>query len=230
MPFLFAPPAQPVIPVEDERYLFFPVNRVFGVARNYKRADGSAPEPFYFMKGADTVTPVGPNETLEVPMPPAGSELFHEVELVVALKSGGRNLTLEEAEAAVWGWCVGLDLSLMDVTIPGGGRDLMRGKNFLRSAPVSHLRPMYRSPLPHPTDYWLYVNNEKRQAGSTTGLVVSPFEQIVELSRSFELAAGDIIFTGTPPGASRLVVGDEVSCGVNGVGQLKMKVVEGARP
>ncbi len=226
MPFVFSPPQQAAIPVLDERYEFFPVNRVFGIARNYNEPGAAkTPEPFYFMKSADCVLPVAEGTVADVPHPDFSRDLRHEVELVACLGRGGRNMTLEEAEAAVWGWCAGIDFTLADVALPSGGRDLTIGKSFERSAPVSYVRPAYRAPLPQPVDLWLYVNNQKRQAGSTTGLIRSVYEQIVELSRYWTLTPGDIIFTGTPGGAGTLARGDLIDAGVNGVGALKVRIV-----
>ncbi len=227
MSFVFAPPPQAVIPVEDEPYLFFPVNRIFGTANNYQEVGQTkTPEPFFFMKSLECLQPIALNDTLTVPMPPIGQDLRHEVELVCALGKGGRNLTLEQAAECVWGWSVGIDFSLVDMTLPNGGRDLMMGKSFKHAAPVSHLRPHYRTPLPKATELWLYVNNQKRQGGSTERLVWSPLEQIVRLSHFYELQPGDIIFTGTPGGVASLVPGDEVRCGVNGVGEIRVRIGE----
>ncbi len=228
MPFVFAPPAQAAIPVLDERYEFFPIHRVYGIAKNYAEPGAPKDTPFYFMKTADNVVAVPEGEVLSIPMPPGTNDLRHEIELVACLGRGGRNLTLEEAQEAVWGWSVGIDFTVADQKLPSGGRDMMRSKVFERSAPVSFVKPAYRTPLPNPVDLWLYVNNQKRQAGSTSNLVLSPYEQIVELSRYFTLEPGDIIFTGTPNGSSTLAVGDMIDAGVNGIGSIKVKIVENA--
>lgn len=225
MPFVFAPPQQAVIPVADERYEFFPIRRVYGIAKNYSEPGNTAPDtPFYFMKCPDNVFPVADGEVFSLPMPPETADLRHEIELVACLGKGGRNLTLEQAHEAVWGWCAGIDFTLADAALPSGARDLMRGKTFERSAPVTHVKPAYRTPLPNPVELWLYVNNQKRQSGTTAQLIRSPYEQIVELSRYVTLAPGDIIFTGTPSGSSRLAVGDLIEAGVNGVGSLKVRI------
>ncbi len=232
MPFLFAPPAQPVIPIEDERYEFFPVRRVYCAARNYAahaaEMGGEAPEaPFFFMKPADAVVPAGLNKISEIPYPQATNDLQHEVELVACLSKGGRNLTIEEAEDAIWGWCVGIDFTRRDLQREASakGRPWMAAKAFDRSAPVSHVRPKYRTPLPAPADIYLYVNNEKRQSGSTTQMIFTPAELIVELSKFWELQPGDLVFTGTPSGVSTVKAGDVLQGGVNGVGSLKVKLV-----
>ncbi|MDY4162570.1 MAG: fumarylacetoacetate hydrolase family protein [Sutterella sp.] len=226
MPFVFAPPQQAVVPVQDERYEFFPIHRVYGIGKNYAEP-GTVPSgtPFYFLKPADAVVPVADNETAVIPVPPGTNEMKHEIELVAALGRGGRNLTLEQAAEAVWGWCVGIDFTLGDQRLDGGANDFMRGKAFDRSAPVSHIRPAYRTPMPAPADLWLYVNNQKRQSGTTANLIVKPLEVIVEISKFWELRPGDLIFTGTPGGASRVVPGDRLEGGVNGVGTIRVEIV-----
>ena len=226
MPFVFAPPAQPVVPIQDERYEFFPIHRVYGVAKNYAEPGATTIDtPWYFMKPADAVVPVGDGETVTVPVPPGTECMKHEIELVAALGKGGRNLTLEQAAEAVWGWCVGIDFTLGDQKLPNGAADVTKNKSFDRAAPVSHIRPAARTPMPAPADLWLYVNNQKRQSGTTANLIVKPLEVIVEISKFWELRPGDLIFTGTPGGASRVVPGDRLEGGVNGVGTIRVEIV-----
>lgn len=226
MPFVFAPPQQAVVPVQDERYSFFPIHRVYGIAKNYAEPGADTKnQPFYFMKPADTVIPVAEGTSVAIPMPPGTNDMKHEIELVAALGKGGRNLTIEEAAEAVWGWCVGIDFTLGDQTLPSGANDITRAKSFERAAPVSHIRPAYRAPMPAPAELWLYVNNRKRQGGSTDHLIVKPLEIIVELSKFWELRPGDLIFTGTPSGAAAVQRGDHLEGGVNGVGSLKVDIV-----
>lgn len=230
MSFLFAPPAQPVIPVADERYAFFPVRRVFGIAKNYRAAQepigdpSASPEAMFFIKSPTDVTPAPEGGVLHVPYPAATDELIPEIELVACLGSGGRNLTPEEAQKAVWGWCVGIDFTRKDLRKPG--MPWSAAKSFEGSAPVSAVRPAYRTPLPGPADVYLYVNNEKRAGASTTQMIRSAAEVIAALSELWTLEAGDIVFTGTPvPGAGPVKTGDLLMGGVNGVGQLKLQLV-----
>ena len=115
MSFVFAPPQQAVVPVQDETYSYFPIRRVFGIARNYAEPGAATKDtPFYFMKDCYTVVPVADGECARIPMPPQSQVLKHEIELVACLGKGGRNLTLEQAAEAVWGWCVGIDFTLGD--------------------------------------------------------------------------------------------------------------------
>ncbi|MDO5532279.1 fumarylacetoacetate hydrolase family protein [Sutterella sp.] len=230
MPFVFAPPAQVVIPVADERYEFFPVNRVYGAAKNYAatQAERDAKAGFHppiFMKSPDVIRPVADGETYRWPMPPGTVKMVPEFELVACLGRGGRNLTAEEAEAAVWGWCVGYDftrrLSAEDCP-PGSPWDLM--KTLDGGAPVSHVRPAFRTPLPAPTDIYLYKNNQRVQSASTSLMLANPIELIMLISRFWELRPGDVIFTGTPAGVPDCQVGDQFEGGVNGVGKLRVEV------
>lgn len=232
MPFLFAPPPMPVVPIQDERYEFFPVHRVYCVARNYgahaKETGGEVPEaPFFFMKAPDMIRPVAEKEVLRLAMPPETEHYEHEIELVAALSKGGRNLTREEAEDAVWGWCAGIDFTRRDLVREAAakGRPWTFGKNFENAAPVSHLRPKTRVPYPEPVELWLYVNNQKRQSGSTDEMIFDPFELIAELSRYVTLAPGDLIFTGTPGGAGNVRSGDKIRAGINGVGSLQLEIL-----
>lgn len=226
MSFVFAPPQQAVVPVQDETYSYFPIHRVFGIARNYAEPGAATKDtPFYFMKDCYTVVPVADGECARIPMPPQSQVLKHEIELVACLGKGGRNLTLEQAAEAVWGWCVGIDFTLGDQKLPSGATDFARAKSFERAAPVTHVRPAYRCPMPAPADLWLYVNNQKRQGGCTSNLIVQPLETIVELSRFWELQPGDMIFTGTCGGADKVFPGDHLEGGVNGVGSIKVDII-----
>ena len=130
MPFLFAPPPQAVIPVQDERYEFFPVNRVYGAAKNYaadeKQRDAARAagfQPPLFMKSPDVIRPVVEGEVYRWAMPARTTKMVPEFELVACLHKGGRNLTVEEAEDCIWGWCVGYDFTrrLAPEDRPDGG-------------------------------------------------------------------------------------------------------------
>lgn len=127
MPFLFAPPPQAVIPVQDERYEFFPVNRVYGAAKNYaadekQRAAAAGFVPPLFMKSSDSIHPVADGEVYRWPMPARTARMVPELELVACLHKGGRNLSVEEAQECIWGWCVGFDFTrrLAPEDLPAG--------------------------------------------------------------------------------------------------------------
>ena len=233
MSFVFAPPPQAVIPVQDERYEFFPVNRVYGAAKNYaagdaERAAKAGFQPPLFLKAADTVTPVADGETYRWAMPPRTTKMIPELELVACLGRGGRNLTVEEAEKCIWGWCVGFDFTRRlapEDRADGGPWDQM--KTLDGGAPVSHVRPAYRTPLPAPTEIYLYQNNQKKQGASTSFMIASPAELIALISRYWKVRPGDLVFTGAPVNVPEAHVGDQFEGGVNGVGKLKVEIVAG---
>ncbi len=230
MPFLFAPPPQAVIPVQDERYEFFPVNRVYGAAKNYaadekQRAAAAGFVPPLFMKSPDSIRPVADGEVYRWPMPARTAKMVPELELVACLHKGGRNLSVEEAQECIWGWCVGFDFTrrLAPEDLPAGGPwDLM--KTLDAGAPVSHVRPAYRTPMPAPAEIYLYQNNQKKQSASTAFMIVPPAELIALISRYWEVRPGDVIFTGAPVNVPEAQVGDRLEGGVNGVGTLKVEI------
>lgn len=232
MSFVFVIPA-PVVPSlavadSDAR---FPIRRVYCVGRNYAdharemgahdQADGREP-PFFFSKPADAVVPGG-----EVPYPPATANLQHEVELVVALATGGANIPVERALDCVFGYTVGLDLTRRDVQgrAKEKGHPWDMGKGFDASAPAGILQPAARIGHPVQGAIWLRVNGETRQQGDLAAMSWKVAEVIANLSTYVRLAPGDLIFTGTPAGVSTVVRGDVLEGGIDGVGSLRIRLV-----
>lgn len=220
MPFVFQPPAQPSLGVAGSD-LRFPIRRVFCVGRNYAahaREMGNDPNrepPFFFMKPADAVVSM----QAPIPFPPETESLHHEVEMVVALQSGGRDLSLDAATAAVWGYGVGLDLTRRDVqdVAKKMSRPWDMAKGFDASAPCSDLVPVQRTGHPAQGRIWLEVNGEMRQTGDLAEMIWKTPEIISYLSHTIELKAGDLIFTGTPSGVGPVRPGDRLCGGVEGV-------------
>ncbi|MCI3206666.1 MULTISPECIES: fumarylacetoacetate hydrolase family protein [Pandoraea] len=225
--FVISAPPQASVSVagSDAR---FPVRRVFCVGRNYAahaREMGSNPDrepPFFFMKPADAVVPA--EGTL--PYPPLTSELHHEIELVVAIGAEGENVDAGDALSLVWGYGVGVDLTRRD--LQQQAKDTRRpwdwGKAFDASAPCGPLHAVADVGHPNEGRVWLDVNGENRQTGDLNELIWSVPDLIAEISRSVKLAAGDLIFTGTPAGVGPLEPGDKVSAGVAGVGEIAFTV------
>lgn len=214
-------PPRPAVPVVGEAGAF-PVHRVYCVGQNYRAharemGDSGREPPFFFAKPADAVC-LGPT----VPYPPLTQNLHHEVELVVALARGGANVAVAEALELVYGYTVGVDLTRRDLqaTAREAGRPWTTAKGFDRSAPLAPLQPVAACGHPHDAAIRLYVNGTLRQQGNTADMTWSVAEVIAELSRYFELRAGDLLFTGTPPGVGPLAPGDRVDCEVEGVAQL----------
>jgi fumarylpyruvate hydrolase len=205
--------------------LRFPVRRIFCVGRNYAEharemgMGGERALPFFFTKPADAVMPGG----TDVPYPSHTTNLHHEIELVVALGGGGRDVSIDAAPALVFGYTVGNDLTRRDQQ--GVVRDLGRpwdiAKGFDHSAPVAPIVPVEKSGHPAAGRIWLEVNGKPRQQGDLSDMIWKVPEIIAELSTWFDLLPGDLIFTGTPAGVGPLLPGDRVRGGVDGIGLLE---------
>jgi fumarylpyruvate hydrolase len=225
--WLFEPPPRAAVSVAGEN-ADFPVHRIYCVGQNYREhareMGGSGREPpFFFSKPADAVT-----ESRSVPYPPMTGNLHHEVELVVALGAGGRNIDPAEALERVFGYAVGVDLTRRDLQAAAkqAGRPWTTAKGFDSSAPISTLQRVGRAGHPAAAAISLSVNGALRQQGSTADMTWSVAEIIAELSRYFELRPGDLIFTGTPPGVGPLAPGDVVECAIEGVGTLEFRLAD----
>jgi fumarylpyruvate hydrolase len=224
--YVIPQPPQPVIVVSGNDK-FFPVRRIWCVGRNYVEhiremgQDERAP-PFYFAKPADAIVPDGAT----VPYPPLTKDMHHEVELVVALKSGGRNIKLERALDTIYGYGVGIDLTRRDLQI--ASRDQKRpweiGKAFDGSAPCGPLKPASEIGHPKKGRIALKVNGKVRQDGDLEQMIWNVPEVIANLSEQVELAAGDVIMTGTPAGVAATVPGDKLECEIEGVGRLSVAI------
>ena len=230
--FVIAPPPHPAVPVAGGG--LFPVRRIFCVARNYAahaREMGADPQreaPFFFTKPADAVLPVKTGEIGRFPYPLATREVHHEVELVVALGAGGVNLTPEAAQACIWGYAAGLDMTRRDLQAEAKskGRPWDAAKAFDASAPISEILP---APgwVPAGGDIRLEVNGSLRQRGELADMIWSVPEVIAYFSRFYRLQAGDLIFTGTPEGVGAVQVGDRIDAAVAGIGRLALAVTAG---
>jgi fumarylpyruvate hydrolase len=224
--FVIPAPPQASIAVAGESKSF-PVRRIWCVGRNYLEHiremgnDERAP-PFFFAKHADMVVADGAT----IPYPPLSKDFHHEVELVVALKSGGRNIPTDQALDHVYGYAVGIDLTRRD--LQGAAKKKERpweiGKSFDHSAPCGALQPATKIGHPAKGKIWLSVNGTEKQKGDLTELIWSVPEIIAKLSEQVTLDAGDIILTGTPAGVGALVPGDKVECGIDGIGTLKVAI------
>ncbi|WP_321344592.1 fumarylacetoacetate hydrolase family protein [Breoghania sp.] len=225
--FVIAPPPVPAIPVLGETALF-PVRRVYCIGRNYAAHavemghDPDKEPPFFFQKNPDNLDASG-----TFPYPVQSSDVHHEVEMVVALKSGGTNIPVEDALTHVYGYGVGLDMTRRDLQgiAKKMGRPWEIGKAFERSAPVGPLMPVSECGHPDTGAITLGVNGEIRQQGDLNQMIWKVPEMISYLSDYFELAPGDIIMSGTPSGVGPVVRGDELAARVEGLEPLLVKVV-----
>jgi fumarylpyruvate hydrolase len=216
----------PYIPIAGGD-LCFPVRRIWCVGRNYaehaKEMGFSDREPpFFFAKPADAVATGG-----AVPFPPMTANLHHEIELVVAVGTGGANIPAERAAAHVFGLAVGLDLTRRDLqaTLKEKGQPWEMAKAFDHSAPIGAVHPLVDGILPERAGIWLAVNGVERQRSDIAKMIWSVPEILAQLSASVELAAGDLIFTGTPEGVGRLQRGDQLRGGIDGLGELAVTIV-----
>src|SRR5947208_6317380 len=224
--YVIDPPPQAAIAIAGSDRLF-PVRRVWCVGRNYVEhiremgQDERAP-PFFFAKPADALAPDGAT----IPYPPLTKDMHFEVELVVALKGGGRSIAPERATDLIYGYAVGIDLTRRDLQI--AAREIKRpweiGKAFDRSAPCGAIRPAAEIGHPKKGRIRLSVNGAVRQDGDLDQLIWSVPEIIAKLSQQVGLAAGDVIFTGTPSGVGATVSGDRLEAEVDGVGTLAVRI------
>lgn len=229
--FVIAPPPQASVPVDGGGA--FPVRRIYCVGRNYAAharemgADPSREAPFFFCKPADAVVPAMPGTVTELPYPAMSAEFHHEVELVAAIGLGGADIPVADALAHVWGYGVGLDLTRRDLqaALKAKGHPWEAAKAFDHSAPISPLAPVSRCGHLAQGAIWASVNGTARQRGDLADMIWSVAEIVSRLSALFRLMPGDLIFTGTPEGVGPLVRGDVVEAGVEGVGQMRLRVV-----
>ena len=234
MSFVFAAPEPVSLPIAGATDRF-PVRRVFCVGRNYAahaREMGFDPDrdsPFYFCKPADALRPVDPATGLDLPYPSLTRNFHFETELVVAIGEGGADIPLGRALEHVWGYAVGLDMTRRDLqsAMRDKGWSWEIGKAFDASAPIGPLHPA--KPVTGAADaaIWLTLNGLKKQDSRTKLLIWSVPEIIADLSRYFALAAGDLIYTGTPEGVGPVVVGDVMEAGIDELGSIRVRVVEG---
>jgi fumarylpyruvate hydrolase len=225
--YVIAPPAVASVPVEGGGA--FPVRRIFCVGRNYAehaREMGSDPDrelPFFFCKPADALLTGG----ADMPYPPLSSSLHHEMELVVAIGTGGADIAEADALRHVWGYASGLDMTRRDLQNQAKkeGKPWDMGKGFDHSAPIGTL--IRASGFANPTKgkIELKVNGVVRQTSDLSKLIWSVAETIAYLSRLVALAPGDLIFTGTPEGVAAVVKGDVLEGVVEGVGTVTTKIV-----
>lgn len=219
------PPQHSIPTTKGDR---FPVRRVYCVGRNFAAHavemghDPDREPPFFFQKNPDNLDASG-----TFPYPPHSSDVHHEVELLVALKSGGRNIPKETALDHVWGYAVALDMTRRDLQgqMKKMGRPWEIGKAFENSAPVGLLRPVVGGKHPERGEIALRVNGEIRQHGDLNQMIWKVPEMISFLSEYFELQPGDTILAGTPAGVGAVGPGDLMDAMIEGVGSLTVKVV-----
>jgi fumarylpyruvate hydrolase len=225
--YTWSPPARASVAVEgvDDR---FPVRRIFCVGRNYAdhvREMGGDPKsdpPVFFTKPADAIVASGST----IAYAPRTTNLHHEVELVVALKSGGSDIAQEHALSHVFGYAVGNDLTRRDLQhqLREKGLPWDMAKAFDAAAQIGAILPAERFGAVEAQAVWLEVNGQKRQQSQLSQMIWSVPEIIQILSSYVTLAAGDLIYTGTPDGVGSLERGDAVRAGIDGLPPLEFRI------
>jgi fumarylpyruvate hydrolase len=207
----------------------FPVHRIYCIGRNYADhakemgASVERTQPMFFMKPADAVVTDG----ADVPYPSATQDLHHEVEMIVALARGGRDIAREHALDCVFGYGVGLDLTRRDLQAmaKAKGHPWDAAKGFDASAPVSMLHRVEDIGHPRTAHLSLDVNGERRQQADISEMIFDVAAIIHELSKLWTLAPGDLIFTGTPAGVAVLQRSDRVHARLGGIAELEARIV-----
>lgn len=230
MAFLFDPAPLVSLPIKGEERRF-PVHRVYCVGRNYAEHakemgfTGREP-PFFFLKPADALLVVPDGETGRMPYPSLTQNLHHEVELVVAIGKGGRNIAAAQAMEHVYGYALGLDMTRRDLQndMKKQGRPWCIGKAFDHSAPIGPLVAATQLPDIEQADISLHVNGELRQNSQIAQLIWNVAETIEHLSAAWTLMPGDLIFTGTPEGVGAVARRDQISAHITGLPTLNLVI------
>ncbi len=230
MSFVFSPLPVVSVPVvgHAER---FPVHRIYCVGRNYEEHakemgfTGREP-PFFFLKPADSLVVVDAGQTGQMPYPSLTHNLHHEIELVVAIGKGGRNISAADASQHIYGYAVGLDMTRRDLQndMKKQGRPWCIGKAFDHSAPIGPITPATQAGNINAAEISLQINGTDRQRSHLNKLIWSVAETIEHLSQAWELKPGDLIYTGTPEGVSAVVAGDQLVGEVTGLPMLHIRI------
>jgi fumarylpyruvate hydrolase len=230
MDYVFTPAPVVSVPVVGT-HAQFAVHRIYCVGRNYEEHaremghTGREP-PFFFMKPADAVVVVNAGDTASLPYPSLTSNLHHEIELVVAIGVGGKNIPVDQAAKHIFGYAVGLDMTRRDLQndMKKQGRPWCIGKGFDHSAPIGPITPAADVPGIHQADISLRVNGAVRQQSQISQLIWNVAETIAQLSAAWALQPGDLIYTGTPAGVGAVVTGDTLEGAVAGLTPIALNV------
>ena len=230
MNYTFEPAPVVSVPVVGSP-LRFPVHRVYCVGRNFEEHakemgfSGREP-PFFFLKPTDALVIVNAGDTGSLPYPSLTQNLHHEIELVVALGTGGKNIKAADAHKHIFGYAVGLDMTRRDLQneMKKQGRPWCIGKAFDQSAPIGPITPASAAGHIAAAEISLSVNGQERQRSSAAKLIWTVPEIIEHLSAAWELQPGDLIYTGTPEGVAAVVAGDTLVGDVSGLETLHLRV------
>jgi fumarylpyruvate hydrolase len=230
MSYVFQPAPPVAVPIvgRSER---FPVRRIYCVGRNYvehaKEMGFTGREaPFFFLKPADAAVVVEAGQTATIPYPSLTKDLHHEIELVACIGKGGKNIKAADARKHIFGYAVGLDMTRRDLQgeMKKQGRPWCIGKGFDHSAPIGAITPAEQAGDIERAEIWLQVNGKDRQRSDVSKLIWNIGEIIEHVSAAWELAPGDLVYTGTPEGVAAVVAGDTLVGGVKGLSDISVKV------
>jgi fumarylpyruvate hydrolase len=229
--YAFAPAPVVSVPVVG-RAERFPVHRIYCVGRNYEEHakemgfTGREP-PFFFMKPADAIVVAQAGQTASIPYPSLTANLHHEIELVVAIGTGGRDIRAADAAQHIYGYAVGLDMTRRDLQsdMKKQGRPWCIGKGYDQSAPIGPITPAADARGIDSADIWIQVNGKDRQRSNVGKLIWNIAETIEHLSKAWELQPGDLIYTGTPEGVAAVQRGDVMTGGVSGLTDIEVRIV-----
>lgn len=231
MSLVITPPAPASVAVVGQTARF-PVRRIYCVGRNYedhaKEMGHSGREaPFFFMKPADAVLAAEVDTPVDMPYPTLTGNLHHEVELVVAIGTGGSHIKAEDAHRHIYGYAVGLDMTRRDLQndMKKQGRPWCIGKAFEYSAPIGPITPAAHAPGAERATIALQINGADRQRSTVSKLIWNIAETIEQLSVAWTLQPGDLIYTGTPEGVGAVVRGDVLHATVEGLSPLTVRIV-----
>lgn len=226
MEFVIPAPPRQVLEIAGSSAVF-PVRRIYCVGRNYlehirETGNDEREPPFFFQKPTDALVSNGG----DFPYPPLSANVHHEIELVAAIGKGGRNIPADHALNHVYGYAVGIDMTRRD--LQGEAKEMRRpwepGKAFDHAAPCTGIVPAANIGHPAKARIWLKVNGEIRQDADIADMIWNLPETIAHLSQSYELKPGDLILTGTPAGVGPVKRGDVITGGVEGVGEIEIRV------
>ncbi|NIM41372.1 MAG: FAA hydrolase family protein [Hydrogenophaga sp.] len=228
--YVITPPPTVSVPVVG-RAERFPVHRIYCVGRNYEEHakemgfTGREP-PFFFLKPADAIVVADAGQTASVPYPSLTKNLHHEIELVAAIGTGGKNIKAADALKHVFGYAVGLDMTRRDLQgeMKKQGRPWCIGKAYDQSAPIGPITPADQAGDVANAAIWLQVNGADRQRSNVAKLIWNLAETIEHLSAAWELQPGDLIYTGTPEGVNAVISGDTLHGGVDGLVPITVKI------
>jgi fumarylpyruvate hydrolase len=228
--FVFAPPAAVSVPVLGQPARF-PVHRIYCVGRNYEEHakemgfTGREP-PFFFLKPADAIVVADAGQTATIAYPSQTANLHHEIELVVAIGTGGKNIAAGDAFNHIYGYAVGLDMTRRDLQneMKKQGRPWCIGKAFDQSAPIGPITPKAQAGDIAQAEIWVQVNGADRQRSNVSKLIWNIAETIEHLSAAWALQPGDLIYTGTPEGVAAVKPGDVMEGGVSGLTPIRVAV------